>query len=787
MKRVHVGWDGVLILGTATGVVMAVLALTDRLYLSPLGTTPTASTVAVFAAHTDTGRSRELTSYAAFADWRRATSVSALSGVRAAFANIVGHAEPERLRAALVATQFFDAVGASTPLGRTLRDDDYLTPGTACVISHALWRRRFNADPAVIGSSVQLEVSGERPTTFTVVGIASPGFDYPNRTDVWLPYVPTAAASTNYSGQWFGVIGRLRPGVDAARARAELTAIMREVQLAHPRTQPAHVANVVPLHDVLTAGHQTLVAALGLAAGLLWLSAMATVGASLAGRALRTRHEYAVRVSLGVSRRQLVLDAVMSGLVHGVAAMLVALVVARLTLVLLPRLETAAFAVAADVSVSWSVGVATLAALAVVYTGIPLVLTARTVRALAIAGPYAWAGDRLAGADHAWLRSVLVVAQIAVTVVAMVLAAAILARLTTIEDVRLGFSGDDVLTVRLELPASRYESAQVPHVVDAALRQLQRLPGVVGVAAASDEPLFGQSANPEFVLQLENRPLAPDERAPVLVNGVPRDYVSVLRIPVLTGEAAALDGGEMTALVNESFTRRFYADRSPVGRRLRFGGADAPWWTIVGVVADTRNDGPLMPPKATVYMNSARFSKTGMTLFARISDGGDETLPAIRTALAALDPALPIGRIAPAMRLVRERFADVWVASRGLLAVSGAALILAMFGLVSVQFALATELRPEVAVRAAMGAGPRDIAWFFGRRVAPLIVAGVATGTVAGLLAAKGMAAYAAVAQPHPLLVVLIASAVAAVALVVSAWPMADAARTDPALTLRAR
>lgn len=788
MTRGRIAWHSAVVLGTATGVVMAVLALTDRLYVSPLGAAPIASTVAVFATHTDTGRSSELTSYATFAEWRqRTTSFSALSGYRSTFANIVAPSAPDRLSAALVATQFFAASGVDATLGRVFHDDDYRAPGAVCVLSDALWRRRFHADPAVIGSSVQLEVAGEHAATFTVVGVAPPGYDYPGETDLWLPYIPTAAAASNYSGQWFGAVGRLRPGVEAGRASVELTTVMREVQQAHPRSQPAHVANVVPLRDVLTAGHRTLVTALALAAALLWLSAAATVGSSLAGRALRTRHEVAVRVSLGVPRRALAIDALQSGLRHSVAALLVAQPVSMLTLALVARLATPALANTADVSVAMSVTGAAFVALAVTFTGILVVLTARTVRAIDRLGPQAWARGRLAGADHAWLRTVLVTAQIALTMIAMVLAAGVMSRLSIIEDVPLGFSGDDLLTVRLELPASRYDGTRVPQVVDAALQQLRRLPGVVGVAAASDEPLFGQSANPEFVLQLENRPLAADERAPVLVNGVTRDYFTVMGIAVLTGETATLDSDEMTALVNESFAQRFYGGGTAVGRRLRFGGANAPWWTIAGVVADTRNDGPLLPPKATVYMNSARFSKTGMTLFAKVSDHGVRSQPAIRAALLTLDPALPIGRIAPATQLVRERFVDVWMASRGLLAVSATALTLALLGLVSVQFALVLELRPEVAVRAALGASPRDIAQFFGRRVAPPVAVGVMAGAVLGLGAARAINVYAAFDPPRPFLVILIASAVAAVALAVSAWPIAGAARTDPALTLRSQ
>jgi predicted permease len=784
----RIDWLGTLTLGTATGVLMAVLVLTDRLYLSPLGPARIDASVAVFAAHTDTGRPRELTSYASFAEWReRAAAVAALSGYRSAFTNIVGEPQPERLRAALVASQFFEVAGTRLARGRGFDDGDYVSPGLVCVISDSLWRRRFRADPAIVGAPIRLELSGTQTDVFMVVGVAPPGFRYPDHADIWTPFIPTASSSRNHSGQWFATIGQLRQGVTVEQARTELTRVMQDVQLTHPRVQPNHVANVVSLRDLLTEDHRTLLSGLALAAILLWLSATATVGSLLTARSIETRREEAVRVSLGAPRRALLLDALTQGVRHGAAAFLVAVPVSLITLRLFGTFSVDALESAVDLTMTVPVAAAALFVLVATYAAVLCLLLAHSLRTIEATGTRAWTADRIAGIAYVRTRAALAIVQIAFTVVAMILGAGILTRLASIERVDMGFVDDNLYTVRLELPAARYNDTQTVQFFDAALERLRLLPGMAGAAAASDEPLFGQSANPEFTLQLENRPLAPDERTPVLVNGVTRDYFALLRIPVVAGDVKALDGADLTALVNRSFAQRFYGTEEPVGRRFRFGGTNPPWWTITGVVADTRNDGPLQPPKPTVYMNGKRFSKSGVTLFAKASGDVDATTSAMRSALANLDPNLPIGRIAPVNALIRQRFSDVWLASQGLVAVSAAALALALLGLAGIQLALAAELRAEIALRAALGARPLDIAQFLGRRIVPVVLVGVSVGTVSGLATAHAVATYAAFDRPHPILVALITGAVGAVALAVSVVPVATVVRTDPALALRSQ
>lgn len=788
----RVSWLSVVSIGCAVGLLMAAATIADDILRKPFLERSVDRIVAVFARHVTTARERELTSFVIYQDWQtRAASFERLSGYALSTINLVGDPMPQTVRAAQVTPGFFETLQATPASGRAFTSEESTRePSPVCVISHALWRSRFGGSASTVGSTIRLDSVGGRGVSgaYTIVGVGPPTLRYPEHVDIWMPFTAPEFFLKSRGGQWFGVVGQMRPGVSLEQATAEMNTVMTAVQAEHPGQQPTHTANLVPIRHVLTARYEALIGGLAATAGLLLVVVAASAGGLLAARALREQRHDTIRLSLGARPRALVGVAAREGAVLGALAFAVSVPTSLVCLRILGIFSAELF----DVSLGTGVGVlsvvAGLTCAVGVSTALAIIVKLHSLGQTDSMGNFH--NQARLGSSRATtrLRSALIVGEIALSVLLLAAAGDLLARVAALRDVDLGFETERLLTVRVALPPGRYAGPRASQFYESLIERVRALPSVADVAASSDDPLFGVSANPEFTLQYENRTLTPDERTPVLVNGVTDTYFEVLGLRIVEGEAPAQGGasGALRAAINQTFAARLFPDVSPIGRRFRFGGRDQPWWTIVGIVADARNDGPLASAKPTAYLSYPAFGKSEMTVLVKTNGDVDAIVPGIRAIVANLDPDLPIGRIAAATDRVEARFAGLRIGALVMTVLATAALVLTGLGLYGVLATVATEIRPELGLRIALGASPGDMLRLVLGRTGVLVAAGLVLGAACAAVAGLTLRTMTPVEMPGLEQTIALIGSVSIVSLAAAARPAWQAVRVRPAEALRA-
>jgi predicted permease len=721
------------------------------------------------------------------ADWRaRSRSFERMTMHSGASpSSFAGEGEPVRAGAALVSEGFFEVMGVAPHLGRGFGADDHRRGGArVALVSHAVWQRVLGGARDV--GSLALR-QGDR--TVPVVGVMPPGFSYPPGAEVWFPMETGGAFNPSRSAHNWRVIARLRPGVSAAQASADLQLVAGRIHREHAGVT-AISATAIPLKTYLTRNARPALLVLLAAVGALLLVACANVASLLLAHGIARERELALRSALGATRarlvRQSVTECMLLALLGGAAGALLAFWGVDAMLALASGRLARGGEVGVDLRV---LGFGLLVSTA---TGVGLGLIAawRSTRgdlqATLREGSRTMAGDpRRHGA-----RSALVVAQVGMAL-ALLVGCGLLGRsLWKTLDEDLGFAAGDQLTVDLLVPA--------PAAPDRDLRlarfhrelgeRVAALPGVIAAGGINHLPLSGRSANGRF--ELEGGGDSGDMWPNYLV--VSPGYFAAMGIPLLGGrllaESDAPDAPHV-AVVSQAVARRVWPGDDAIGRRIVFGNmdGDARPITIVGVVGDVRHDGPEASPRGAVYLHvqqRPRRSDT-FTLVVRTAGEARRLIPEVRREVQALDPT-----VAPVFRPLAEHVSAVVSERRFNLTLIGAfgatALLLAALGIYGVvSFSVARRTR-EIGIRVALGASSRLVVGQFLREGGRLALAGVALGLVAAAALSRLMASLLYGTSAHdPPTYAAVAALLLLVALVASWIPALRASRVDPMVALR--
>ena len=727
----------------------------------------------------------------------RTLSSTAAVGASTWTAVLEGHGEPARLSYAGVSGAFFDTLGVTAALGRTLQPHDDVPGGAnVLVLSDAAWRDRFGADPGIVGRALQLDGEAQ-----TVVGVMPAGFDYPRGAEFWAPLAPGLAAA---SAVWktdvlanVGVrflVGRLQDGATVAAAAADLSAIGRRLDERRPAPQVGSQVALTPLVDhVVGPARQALWALLG-AVGVLLLVACVNVSGLMLTRASHLRREQAIQVAIGASdatvARQWLVEAGVLALAGGAAGLGLAswLTTAMLALTPegIPRLS--------DAAINGPVALVAVAAtfVAALLCGAGPMRLARqpqllealqeASRATASARPLGW-------------RNVLVAAQVALAVVLLVAAGLVARSFQQLRGLDLGFQSAGVLSLQIDprLPPTRV-NAWMAQLIDT----LAARPDVAAIGAVYLRPLALGPIGQGTTVILEGQPDTPESAAanPLLNYQVATaGYFAAMRIPVRAGRvftADDRDGAERVVVVGESTARRLWPDRDPIGQRVltasfdqREGAPKKAWRRVVGVVADVRYRG-LDEVSFDLYDPPTQSTTPATDLVIRASGPPLVLASVVRDEVRRLAPAAIVEAVTTMDALVGRAWAPwrfgAWVF--GLFAAVATALT--ALGLFSVVALDVTRRRREFAVRLALGAGGGTVA----RAVLGAAARRVAVGLAAGLLAAWALsAALGALLYRVPRLdwpTYAAVSAVVAMVVLAATWvPVRRAMRVAPAEVLR--
>jgi putative ABC transport system permease protein len=748
-----------------------------------------------------TGREEPRSNHAApdFIEYqRRAQTLEKLSGYREdALTLVPAGGDPVTVSGAHVTVDYFDVFGTGAVVGRAFsRSTDEGAQQPMAVISYRTWRDTLGSDPSVVGRLLRIN-----SVPHTVVGVMPETFDYPLGARAWiLSTKPVPPPPVDVQGdlleerniQYFLAVGRLTDTSSIEQAQSELAAIAAGMQRQHPQSNASRGVLVERLRDSIVGDVRLALFVLLAAVAVVLLIACANVASLLLARASRKQRELAIRRALGASRERLVgqllleslLLAVVGGAIGIVAgAWSIDLLVALIPGDLVPRLDE----VRVDARVA---GVAVLISLvsAALFGLVPSLQASKAGASSLLKD----AGDRASTAGRArrQTRSALVVIEIALTLVLLVSAGLLANSFLRLQRVDPGFDTGQVALMQMPLPQGKYKDGKAQAAFYKQLLDGLKMRGEVRSAAVVfPGPLEAHNAHGSF--SVESRPAAtPADRPSAFIASVSPDYLRTMGITLISGRALTDQDGDAKAtpiIVNATFVRRIWPGEDPLGKRIRFDDATDEWLTVVGVCADSRNDGLDAEPQPVMYIPYQAFTLPFMNLVVRSERGSDAIGSAVRAEVRRLDPELPIDRVRPLDQIVNESVAEPRFRTLLLGAFAITALILAaigVYGLISYSVAQRTR---EIGIRVALGARPAQILGPIIREGMTLAIIGVTLGLIGSLTATRVIAAFLfGIDATDPLTFSAISLLLLGVALVASYIPSRRALRVDPLIALRA-
>ncbi len=721
-----------------------------------------------------------------------------LSGLAAALAiqvSLSGSGEPEKLEGLLVSGDYFEVLGARPQRGRGFAAEEAAAPGGAAVVvlGDGLWRRRFGADPALVGRSITLN---DQP--FTVVGIAPPGFagaQALSKAEVFVPLALHDRMLFGITRQWFAVrgalmlslVGRLAPGESLAGAQAAFDTLGRRLAASYPDDNEGRSYKLLPylaatIDPNQRGGYVRAGAVLASVVALVLLIACANIANLLLARAAARRREVAVRLAVGVGRgrllRQLLTESLLLGLLGGAAGLLLAVVGRKLLWALRPPSIPASLDVGFDLPVlAFTFGLAVATGL--LFGLAPALKSSRLslVAALKSGGLDAGRPPRLP------LGQALVAVQVALSLLALLGAALFLASLANVRKIDPGFALDELAVLTYDLGPRGLGEADGE---DFHRRLLAEAAGWPGVRAAA----LGQ--NLVFVTTALLTPIAvegaaSDEPIYIQTQAVSAGYFETLGIRLLEGRgftAADRPDGQPVVVVNQTFARRFWPQTSALGKRFSLAGSDVPV-TVVGVAADAKYNTMGEEPRLYAYLPASQRYAPEMTLHLRTATPG-RSLAAARAAVSRLDPNLALYNVEPLSVIVAR---TLWAPRIGavLLALfAGVALVLVAVGIYGVMSYSVSRRNRELGIRVAIGADRRALFRLVLGRALALVGLGLVAGLALALATTHTVASLLYGVSPlDPATLALTLTVLVAVAVVASYLPARRATRVDPVLVLR--
>jgi len=695
-----------------------------------------------------------------------------------------GNGDPEVLIAQQVTAEVFPVMGIGAALGRTFVADENRPGVRVAIISDRLWKRRFGASRTVLEQAVHLQ-----GFPYTIVGVMPPKFAFLDGTvDVWLPVGFTAESRTP-RGRSMAVIGRLKSGSTFERAQQDMTRIAAELTTAFPAFNTGWTVNVVPLREQLTGAVKPALFVLAGAVAFVLLIACANVANLLLARATARQRELAVRAAIGAGRarlvRQLLTESLLLSITGGLCGFVLAWWAVRFLRVVaaerlsIPRLEL----VAID---GWVLGFTLGASL---LSGLIFGVVPAFAGAGAPLNESLKEGGRTGSAARGnRARGVFVVVEVALALVLLVGAGLLVRSFMRLIEVNPGFDPEKTVTMRVSLPAARYQDTPATaQFFDRFFQELDSLPGVQAAGAVSWLPLGGLGAATSMIIH--GQPAPPRGQEPVTdVRVIAHDYVKAMGIPLLRGrlfnEADPADA-RGRVVINDTFARQFWPNDDPIGKRIHINWDDNDD-EIIGVVGDVKHTGLDAKVRPMTYWPYRRNPYNTMTVVVRVSGDPAPVVGAVGGVLRRLDPGLALSGIRTLDEIVSNSVAERRLTVMLLTVFAGAALLLAAVGIYGVIAYSVTQRTHEIGIRMALGARRGDVIRLVVRNALMLVAFGVAAGAAGALLLTRLMSGLLFDVRPSdPLTFVVVSGILIAVALAASVLPGLRATRVDPVIALR--
>lgn len=745
-------------------------------------------------------------SYPNFKDWREQNSSFEKIGVynRGSY-NLTGSGEPERFVAAQASADLFAALRVNAALGRLYTNEEDQPGGTPVVmLSHGLWQKRFGGQESILNQQLTLNNK-----SYTVIGIMPETFKFPSRAELWVPVGQLSGQDSWQSrGNHPGLYGvaRLKPGVTLAAAQADMENIAVNLEKQYPDTNMGNRVKIQPLLEVFVSDARRTLWVLFAAVAFVLLIACANIANLLLARATARQKEMAIRAAMGAGRwriaRQLLTESVLLAFIGGILGLLFA----RWGIDLILYISPDAIPRAAEIGLDWRVLSFTigLALVTGILFGLVPALQAGVVDVHETLKETGRGTSR-----RQWLRSSLVVVEVATTLVLLVGAGLMIRSFYQLQKVNPGFSLDRLTSFSVSLPQSKYPKLEQR---DAFFKQLleniRGLPGVESTAAASGLPLGNNGWQTSF--QIDGQPPPPPGQAPLMEAClVTSDYFKAMDIPLKSGRyfndhdnRAFLVGRDLSKLnemqeaiaglnsivIDEEFARRHWPNEEAVGKRIRLGSEDdSQVLTVLGVVGRVNMESLNQNSnRVQGYFPYAQFPQSGMTVIVKAASDPNLLINSIRQQIAAIDPDQPLFNVRTMNEIRAESVASERLNLTLLSIFAGIALILAVVGIYGVMSYSVTQRTHEIGIRMAIGAQPRDVfRMIIGQGMLMALV-----GIGVGLLGAFGLTRLMetmlfGVEPTDPTTFAVIAVLLSCVAFIACYVPGRRATKVDPVVSLR--
>ncbi|HSE25105.1 MAG TPA: ABC transporter permease [Pyrinomonadaceae bacterium] len=794
LKRPGFTFVAVLTLGLGIGANAAIFSVVNAVLLKPLHFKNPEQLVMVWEDAAMIGFPQNTPAPANYVDWKNQSQSfqDMAADVETSF-NLTGNGDPERVAARAVTANFFSLLGVQPALGRAFTNDE-TNPGSdhVALLSYPLWQSRFGGDRNVLNREIQL--NGEK---YTVVGIMPAGFQFIDpEVRMWIPLAFTPEDLAARNSHYLTVVARLKPDVTLASAQADMTAVMRRIAQDHPaETIDGKLgAIVIPLHDQLSGDSKKSLVVLLVAVAFVLLIACANIASLLLARAAGRRREIAVRTALGAHRfrivRQLLTESLLLSLFGGLLGLGLAFVSFGFFRQLIPE----GLALSTDLRLDGSVllfGLIVSVLTGIVFGLVPALQSTRVELNDALKQS---AGRSGAGASSR-LRSAMIVFEVSLSLVLLVGAGLLIQTLYQLFNQYSVLEPQQVLTLRTELPLTKYEALEkrAPFYRDV-LQRVENTPGVVSAGYATTVPLLWKGGTSGFYPEGLKQPLA-EMAYDANHRQISSHYLQTMKVPLREGRYFDDHDNQQSipvAIVNETMARQYWPGENAIGRRFILGDphSDTKWITIVGIVADIRQMGLDAPVKAEMYFpyqqSAENLGYIPRDLVVRTTGNPKNVLASVREAIHAADPDQPISNIATMEEVLGKEGGQRRLGMILISAFATLALLLASLGIYSILAYFVSQHRNEIGVRMALGASPQRIVWLVLKKGMSLTLLGVGIGLAASFALTRLMSSLLFGVRPaDPLTYLAVPVLLGFVAVVACLVPARRAVKVDPVVALR--